>query len=50
LKRFNKVLESAIEEERVFLIKTVVKRGDISETLERIGDTIRKRFSKKNEK
>ncbi len=48
LKSFKKALESAIKEERVFLIEAVIERDDISETLERIGDTVKKRFLKKN--
>jgi len=47
LESFKEALTSAIQADKAFLIEAVIERSDISETLERIGNTVRDRFSRK---
>ena len=44
LKSFKNALKSAIKSNNPFLIEAIIERNDISQTLEKIGKTVRKKF------
>jgi len=47
LKDFKKALELGTQKNKAFLIEAIIERSDISETLERIGNAVHRKFSRK---
>ena len=47
LKDFKKALDLGTQKNKAFLIEAIIERSDISETLERIGNAVHRKFSRK---